>query len=98
MSNNIKIRVREDSMGCLHLTPIKESYIDQIINYLKEFNVESDGSAFIQSDYDVESFYEDCNYRQKRDIQSGWGATMLFDAWTFLNYIGWDACESLELK
>ena len=98
MSNNIKIRVREDSMGCLHLTPIKESYIDQIIDYLKEFNVDSDGSVLIQSDYDVESFYEDCNYRQKRDIQSGWGATMLFDAWTFLNYIGWDACESLELK
>ena len=98
MKNNIKIRVREDSMGCLHLTPIKESYINQIIDYLKEFNVDSDGSAFIQSDYDVESFYEDCNYRQKREIQSGWGATMLFDAWTFLNYIGWDACEGLELK
>ena len=95
---NIKVNVREDSMGCLHLNPIKESYINQIINYLKEFNVKSDGSVLIQSDYDVESFYEDCSYRQRKDIQSGWGATMLLDAWTFLNYIGWDACDSLELK
>jgi len=95
---NIKINVREDSMGCLYLTPVKQSYIDQIIEYLKEFNVDSDGSVLIQSDYEVESFYEDCTYRQKRDIQSGWGANMLFDAWTFLNYVGWDACESLELK
>lgn len=95
---NIKINVREDSMGCLYLTPIKQSYIDQIIEYLKEFNVEADGSVLIQSDYDVESFYEDCTYRQRKDIQSGWGANMLFDAWTFLNYIGWDACEGLELK
>jgi len=96
--NNIKIKVYEDRMGFLHLEPVKQSYIDQIINYLKEFNVESDGSVLIQSDYDIESFYEDCSYRQKRDIQSGWGATMLFDAWTFLNYVGWDACEDLELK
>jgi len=95
---NIKINVREDNMGCLYLTPVKKSYIDQIIEYLKEFNVDSDGSVLIQSDYEVESFYEDCTYSQKRDIQSGWGATMLFDAWTFLNYIGWDACEGLELK
>lgn len=85
-------------MGCLHLTPLKQSYSDQIIEYLKEFNVDSDGSVFIQYDYDIVSFYEDCSYRQRKDIRSGWGATMLFDAWTFLNYIGWDACESLELK
>ena len=95
---NIKINVREDSMGCLYLTPVKQSYIDQIIEYLKEFNVDSDGSVFIQSDYDVEGFYEDCNARQRKDIQSGWGATMLFDAWTFLTWIGYDANEGLELR
>ena len=37
---NIKINVREDSIGCLYLTPVKQSYIDQIIEYLKEFNVD----------------------------------------------------------
>jgi len=95
---NIKINAREDSMGCLTLTPIKQSYIDQIIEYLKEFNVDSDGSVFIQSDYDIESFYNDCNSRQRKDIQSGWGSTMLFDNWTFLTMIGWDASEGLELK
>ena len=95
---NIKIRVKEDSMGCLTLTPIKQSYIDQIIEYLKEFKVDSDGSVFMQWDYDIESFYDDCNARQRRDIKSGWGATMLFDAWTFLNTIGWDANEGLQLK
>lgn len=95
---NIKIRVKEDSMGCLHLTPVKQSYIDQIIDYLKEFKVDSDGSVFMQSDYDIESFYNDCNARQRKDIQSGWGATMLFDAWTFLTWIGWDVNEGLELK
>ena len=79
----IKIRVTEDSMGCLHLTQIKESYIDQIIEYLKDWKVDSDGSVLIQSDYDVESFYEDCSYRQRKDIKSGWGATMLFDAGRF---------------
>jgi hypothetical protein len=95
---NIKIKAREDSMGCLTLTPVKQSYIDQIIEYLKEFNVDSDGSVFIQSDYDIESFYNDCNARQKELIQSGWGSTMLFDAWTFLTMIGYDASEGLELK
>jgi len=94
----IKIRVKEDSMGCLTLTPIKQSYIDQIIEYLKDFNIDADGSVFMQSDYDIESFYDDCNARQRKDIQSGWGATMLFDAWTFLTMIGWDANEGLELK
>ena len=95
---NIKINAREDSMGCLTLTPSKQSYIDQIIEYLKEFNVDSDGSVFIQSDYDIESFYNDCNSRQRKDIQSSWGSTMLFDAWTFLTMIGWDANEGLQLK
>ena len=94
----IKINVREDSMGCLYLTPVKQSYIDQIIEYLKEFNVDSNGSVLMQADYDVESFYEDCNARQRKDIQSGWGATMLFDAWTFLTWIGYDANEGLELR
>ena len=95
---NIKINVIEDSMGCLYLTPVKQSYIDQIIEYLKEFNVDSDGSVLIQSDYEVECFYENCNFNQRRNIQQGWGATMLFDDWVFLNYVGWDACEGLELK
>jgi len=95
---NIKIKVQEDRHGCLTLTPIKKSYIDQIIEYLKEFNVDSDGSVFMQSDYDVEGFYNDCNARQRKDIQNGWGATMLFDAWTFLTMIGWDANEGLQLK
>jgi hypothetical protein len=94
----IKIHAKEDLMGCLTLTPIKQSYIDQIIEYLKEFNVDSDGSVFMQSDYDIESFYNDCSARQRKDIQSGWGATMLFDAWTFLTMIGWDANEGVELK
>lgn len=95
---NIKIRVKEDSMGCLTLTPVRQSYIDQIIEYLKEFNVDSDGSVFIQSDYDIESFYNDCNARQRKDIQSGWGSTMLFDSWTFLTMIGYDANEGLQFK
>ena len=95
---NIKINAREDRYGWLTLTPIKQSYIDQIIEYLKEFNVDSNGSVFIQSDYDIESFYNDCNSRQRKDIQSGWGSTMLFDSWTFLTMIGYDASEGLELK
>lgn len=95
---NIKIRVNEDSMGCLTLTPIRQTYVDQIIEYLKEFKVDSDGSVFMQSDCDIESFYNDCNARQKQDIQSGWGTVMLFDAWTFLTMIGWDANVGLELK
>lgn len=82
----------------LTLNARKQSYIDQIIDYLKEFKVDSDGSVFMQSDYDIESFYNDCNARQRKDIQSGWGATMLFDAWTFLTWIGWDVNEGLELK
>ena len=94
----IKINVHEDRLGCLTLTPIKQSYIDQITEYLKQFNVDSDGSVFMQSEDDIESFYYDCNARQRKDIQSGWGATMLFDAWTFLTWIGWDANEGLELK
>jgi len=95
---NIKINAREDSMGCLTLTPIKQSYIDQIIEYLKEFNVDSDGSVFLQFESDIEYFYNDCNARQREIIQSGWGYTMLFDAWTFLTMIGYDANEGLELK
>jgi len=37
---NIKIRVNEDSMGCLTLTPIRQTYVDQIIEYLKELEVD----------------------------------------------------------
>lgn len=95
---NIKINVQEDSMGCLTLTPIKQSYIDQIIEYLKEFNVDSDGSVFLQFDYDIKSFYNDCNARQRKDIQNGWGCNMLFDSWTFLTMIGHDANVGLELS
>ena len=95
---NIKIRVNEDNMGCLTLTPIKQSYSDQIVQYLKEFNVDSDGSVFVQSDCDIESFYNDCNASQRRDIKSGWGSIMLFDAWTFLTMIGYDANDCLQLK
>ena len=95
---NIKIHARETIFGSLTLTPIKQSYIDQIIEYLKEFNVDSDGSVFIQSDYDIESFYNDCNQRQRKAIESGWGSTMLFDSWTFLTMIGYDANEGLQLK
>ncbi len=94
----IKINVTQDDMGMLYLRPVKQSYIDQIITYLKEFNVDSDGSVLIQNDYEVESFLDDCTSTQKKDIENGWGATMLFDAWTFLTWIGWDANEGLELS
>lgn len=94
----IKINVSQDGMGMLYLRPIKQSYIDQIIEYLRDFNVDSDGSVLIQSDYDVESFLDDCNSNQKKDIENGWGCNMLFDAWTFLTWIGWDANEGLELR
>mgnify|MGYP005996660517 FL=1 len=95
---NIKINVSQDNMGMLYLKPVKQSYIDQIINYLKEFNVDSDGSVLIQNDYEVETFLDECNSTQKKDIENGWGCNMLFDAWTFLTWIGWDANEGLELK
>tara|TARA_R110002020_G_scaffold18015_1_gene63659 strand:- start:613 stop:900 length:288 start_codon:yes stop_codon:yes gene_type:complete len=93
----IKITIHEDRMGSLIFTPVVERYRQQIIEYLKEFDVESDGTALMQSDWDTESFLEECSSRQRRAIKSGWGATILFDTWTFLNYIGWDACEGLEL-
>ena len=95
---NIKINVSQDGMGMLYLRPIKQSYIDQIINYLKEFNVDSDGSVLIQNDYEVETFLDECNSSQKQDIENGWGCNMLFDAWTFLTWIGYDANEGLELS
>ena len=95
---NIKINVSQDNMGMLYLRPVKQSYIDQIINYLKGFNVESDGSVLIQNDYEVESFLDECNSRQKKDIENGWGCNMLFDTWTFLTWIGFDANEGLKLR
>lgn len=95
---NIKIRVNEDSMGCLTLTPVRQSYIEQIKEYLKDFGIDSDGTVFLQSDYDIENFYNDCNARQRSLIRSGWGVIMLFNAWTFLTMIGWDANVGLELK
>jgi len=52
----------------------------------------------MQSNCDIESFFDDCNARQKKDIQSGWGTIILFDAWTFLTMIGWDANVGLQLK
>ena len=61
-------------------------------------NVDNDGSVLIQMDYEVEAFLDDCNSSQRRDIRQGWGCTMLFDAWTFLVMVGWDASEGLSLK
>jgi len=98
MNNRIKINVREDFMGCLVLTPTVNRYCEQITEYLKEFDVDSDGSVLIQLDSEVETFLDDCNSSQRRDIRQGWGCTMLFDSWMYLTMVGWDASEGLELK
>ena len=98
MNKRIKINVREDSMGNLVLTPIVDRYCEQITEYLKEFNVDSDGSVLIQMDYEVATFLDDCNPSHRRDIRQGWGCNILFDAWTFLVMVGWDASEGLSLN
>ena len=98
MNKRIKINVREDSMGSLVLTPIVDRYCEQITEYLKEFDVESDGSVLIQMEYEVETFLSDCNSSQRSAIRQGWGCTMLFDAWTYLVMVGWDASEGLNLN
>lgn len=98
MNKRIKINVREDFMGSLVLTPIVDRYCEQITEYLLEFNVGGDGSVLIQMDHEVETFLNDCNSSQRRDIRQGWGCTMLFDAWTFLVMVGWDASENLSLN
>ena len=94
MNKRIKINVREDFMGSLVLTPIVDRYCEQIT----EFDVDSDGSVLIEMDYEVKTFLDDCNASQRREIRQGWGCTILFDEWTYLVYVGWDASEGLSLN
>ncbi len=93
----IKVTFEMDPCGNLVMTPLSRQLRRRIVRYLKEWKVNSDGTAFVQEDYNVESALERyLNPSQRRDVQAGWPVTVLVDPWTWLHHIGWDAHEGVK--
>lgn len=92
----ITIDVEMDSMGGLTLTPQSDRIRRKIIKHLSEFGESSDGTVYIQTDYDVEHFIDDQIPRNKRDeIYEGYEVSIRMDPWIFGHYVGYDAHEVL---
>jgi hypothetical protein len=95
--NKIKINVESDFMGHLVLTPIRDIYCKYIREYMKIWKIETDGSAYIQLDYDIEQFLNDyCSKESRRMLESGWDITIKIDPWIFCHYHGWDCHTIVE--
>ncbi|MGA1381394.1 MAG: hypothetical protein ACO30N_07565 [Schleiferiaceae bacterium] len=99
----VKVVAKMDRNGFLHVDLVSKAHKKKIIDYLiNEWSIRiswRDSVVFIQSEYEIESFYENffLNKLQKKDIESGWSVTFLVDPWEFLNYVGWGAHENVKL-
>lgn len=92
----MRVRVEQDNIGALILTPQNDRLRGRIRRHLKSFGVQSDGTAYIQSDYDVEHFINEYVPARKRaPIRNGWGTTIDIDPWVLGHIYGYDTQEVL---
>ena len=87
----INIKVDCDSLGCLILTPVSDKIRVKIMYYLKSMGVQSEGTALLQGDTEIEHFKEEYMPAQKaKDLSRGWEQRIRIDAWMFCHFFGWD--------
>lgn len=92
------IEVEMDRMGCLTLTPVNDRIRRRFARHLRAvYSPHADGTAFLQSDWDVEAFLTDhLRPAQARDVRRGWTVRVRIDPWLYGHYLGWDAHTVVE--
>jgi hypothetical protein len=83
--------VEMNRFGHLEIRAVNDRITRRVVRHLASFKVESDGSAYIQTDYDVDAFLADLPKRAARDIREGWPTRVRLDGYYFGCLIGWDA-------
>jgi hypothetical protein len=96
MTGAIKVKVEEDRFGNLRLNPVRELYQRKINKHLMEYNINPDhnATALLQQDESCALFLAGLSYRARSNINAGYSAVVLIDAWDFLHFYGWD-CHAL---
>lgn len=85
------VSIRQDNIGGLIISPVNERLQRRYARHLRKFDKHADGTIYIQSDFEVESFLQEYAPRHKRDIEHGWTARIRMDQWCFATMLGYDA-------
>lgn len=88
----MKVNASIDRMGALHLEPVSQKACTAYSKHMEEMTGHYDCTAYIQNDWDVDSFIaEYVPPSKRRDLHGGWDATFLMDPWIFGHVLGYDA-------
>ena len=79
--------------GGFTATPVSNVLINRIVKYLEQWNVTSNGTAYVQGDDEAAYWIPK---RRVAEFREGYAVTVRVDAWEFLHLYGWDAHEGVN--
>jgi len=91
----IKVEIVESPYGGYLFIPVSQKLRKKIRDHLADWEINSDGSIYL-SDGEANSIISDLSPSQQRDLEGGWGLTVLWDPWDFLHLVGYDAHEAIS--
>ena len=88
----IKVRVEQDRMGDVTITPESAKVRKRLEKHLKQFG-ESGAEVFLQGWQGDQWLDENLTKAQQREVRQGWGLTMIMDPWEYGMLRGYDSSE-----
>lgn len=87
------IEIEYDFTGALVARPLDRQICEQITDHLKDFNIYSDGSVYLQTSQEIEDFLGRChvNSETREMVEKGWAQETIIDPWVYAHFVGWDA-------
>ena len=85
LPSKILVRVNEDNMGSLIVTPVSEK-IQKLVSQSNEYNAAHD--LYLQDSQDIQSFlesYPKARYRTNKNDGETWGGYKIGRLWYFVN-------------
>lgn len=97
--SKMRITVRLDRMGNLHLDPASPRWDREFRRHLHAIGrraMRNEALVFLQEGGPAEEFLSTLTPRQRDPIERGYTSTVMIDAWTFGHMIGHDAHTVVE--
>lgn len=94
----MQIKIQPVTMGYI-LSPINKNIVEKVDSYMLQYGIEDGSDVFLQ-EHISSDVQEDFNLSSEnlRDLEHGWSVVKNnIDSWTYLNYVGYNACEDCKL-
>jgi hypothetical protein len=92
--NRIKVEVYYKN-GSIHVEPLNALYRRLIVEYMRTWQIETDGIYRLHDEVRARNFIQDHLSRPNwYRVNRGYPITMMIDPWFYCNFFGWD-CHTL---